>query len=569
MSRRSILFTCSLIAAVVSFHAQPFSREQRINLESLIKQVHNAREPKAIFSLCDKIISIDSANSTAVLFRALTYGMQQEYKTALRYFNLYLEKKPRAQVYMHRAQMRLNAKDTAGAMQDVEKAMTLSNYSAESGEFLDYFYRKLKRDRKIETYYEKIAKRHPNNITCLSVLGIFKDQRNDFEGSSKKFGRAIKVMENEVFFGRRKYYYLFGLKANADFKIKHYQEAIDAISIFILLNPDQPNYYQERIAYYLAAGDNDKACMDVKYLQSLDKNYISPFQISCENSKENTELQKKWKKKVEAEKFYIKASTYLRINDSANINAAISCYSKAFELNPKHIYALGARAAIYLNNKQYQKAIEDLNRVLVLKPACAKAHHYRAEAKRNLSKYKEALDDEIEAVRLDSTNIEYLTRRGALENSIGDTVSAIADLSKALALDSSYATAWYDIGRLHLYYQKNYPAALYDFSKAIELCENTPFEEMNSNYYSFRARAYEGLLMHDKALLEVDKAIALDTSYAAHYYLSGEIKARLKDMKGACVDWNMAKKLGHAKVEELLLYNCSPEEEQQKKLKQD
>ena len=92
-----------------------------------------------------------------------------------------------------------------------------------------------------------------------------------------------------------------------------------------------------------------------------------------------------------------------------NVEEAISNYSKSISLQPSWS-AYNNRATLYVNNKEYDKAIEDCTTALKLrgqeKDVCTKAHLYatRADAYMKKGDYRKALNDLKTGMALNSSN---------------------------------------------------------------------------------------------------------------------------------------------------------------------
>lgn len=93
--------------------------------------------------------------------------------------------------------------------------------------------------------------------------------------------------------------------------------------------------------------------------------------------------------------------------------------------------------------------------------------------------------------------------------------------------------------------------ALNDFTKAIEI---------NPNYapaYSNRAGIYFQKGEYEKAKKDADKAISLDPKMADAYLNRGMAKEMLRDLDGACEDWQTARDLGSDLAKNYHSGNCS------------
>ncbi len=532
--------------------AQNLTRAQRIEIEFQMKIVRNSIDPSEIINLTNKILKTDTSYSKAIFYRAYANYFKKDYAASLIDYNTYFKKHPTSISYTYRARVKLQLGDTLGAISDIEKDLFLSGYDSKVTDKAATF---LPADQNTAKFYEKILQFHPHNFTAYLVLGIINEKNKNYKEAAKNYEMALKYFKDRLFEKERyDYRWIFGQIANLNFKLKNYNTAIEVISYGILLHPDEGIYYNQRIKYYLAINEKTKACAD---LWQLEKSGIAPFpyESKCDSTIAANKPSKEWLRDIEAEKFYLQGCS-IPLLDTTNCRKAIYFYSKTLELNPNHIYALGARSHNYCGINQIDKQIKDLNKILQLNPKLAEALNRRAGAKRDIGSLKEALLDANNAIILDSVNVNYWTTRASIKTRLGDTASALSDLSKAIEINPYYSIAYAERGIIRLGLRDEAQAALKDNLKALDLDENNPFSNGFPTYYNNCAMSYNRLNIYDKALENIDKAIALNPNYALYYYRSGEIKARMKNMKGACEDWNKAKQLGYKDAEEVIMYNC-------------
>jgi|GEM_PF-4381779 len=534
-------------------NAQNLSRRDRMTIETNIRLIKMTSDPTKMLFLIGQILKLDSSNTDAIAYRAFAHTYNKDTSSALKDYDFYMRKKPSSSFCLYRGWLKTQLRDTSAAVKDFDKALLLSGNDP-------VIFRKIEGTLKINkltvSYCENILKFHPNTILAYEVLGMVREKEKDFTGAFKNYEIAVKLLDADPFSDRIEHWWIFELKAGADYELKHYAQAAEAISESILLKPEnRPYSYRERLKYYAASGEQRKSCDDTALLQEIDSTYNTFFKVKCDNLPVKNKTEVPWRAHVKAGDYYLKGYAS-KGNDSTKIKEAIYYYSKALEIDPDHLPALAGRASYYMLLKKFDKALSDLDRILKINPKCASAHHYRATVNRSLNKYAEAVKDAGNAIRYDSTNVSYWVHRAAIQSDIGDAVKAIADLSKSIKLNSYHAPAYFERGILELYAKKDYSAALKDFLKAIEIQENQPLEKKDDYYYSFCAEAYDKLQMYNEALTAMDKAIAIEPRSSYHYYYSGEIKARMKDMTGACEDWHTSEKMGYEKAEELILYNC-------------
>lgn len=98
--------------------------------------------------------------------------------------------------------------------------------------------------------------------------------------------------------------------------------------------------------------------------------------------------------------------------------------------------------------------------------------------------------------------------------------------------------------------RKNYKEAIVLFDKAIEL------DKGDQELYAHRGQAKHYLNRYHEAILDYNIAIKLEPDYSEIYHLRGLAKAELKDMNGACEDWETSYEKGEKRVMELLVEFC-------------
>lgn len=544
------------VLGIIHCFGQKLTLEQRINAETVMEKVRVTTDPSTIIELTGELLSNDSSNTYALAYRALANHWAKDYEAALRDFNLFMKKHPRSDFIIYRAKLKMEMGDTAGAKKDIASVMAISAYNLNNCKTIEHLFG-------IDftaVHFEEMLKINPDNYVANYIVGIQKDKKGDIVAAAQKYTKAVNLLNSQLFSdgyedNRYETRWLFWLKSHADFKLKHYSEAIDAVTQSILLFPEDPSYYKDRIKYYLAMQQREKACIDLNQFKTLGQNYQS-YQVvlQCNFSDPSCEPSREWLETVEAEKLYILGHKNVR----TETKTAFDFYTKALQIKPNHIYALAGKALCFSIFDQPDKVITELDKVIKIDPKSASALDFRAGSKKDVGLFKEALTDANEAVRISPMEPRYLVTRASIQTILLDTVNALADLSKAIELDKYYILAYFERAVLNGE-KENYKEALTDYLRAIEIGEGVPFNHIYPTYYYNCSFAYDHLMLYREALEMIEKAIAIRPDSGKYYYRCGEIKARMKDMEGACREWNTAKKLGYKEAENVLFYNCQPE----------
>ena len=177
-----------------------------------------------------------------------------------------------------------------------------------------------------------------------------------------------------------------------------------------------------------------------------------------------------------ADKYYKQGLVFYK---SMEYDRAVDDFTKALEINPKDrenhkVYYMRGRS--HFKNRQYDPAINDFNKALEICPASDKETKFlilesRGNSFHSLNKNDDALKDFSDAIALNPLhkNIKYVyNNRGWVWHNKADYQKASKDFYAALAVDSSFAPAYY--GRAQSWDKLgNLERALEDAKEALRL----------------------------------------------------------------------------------------------------
>lgn len=160
-----------------------------------------------------------------------------------------------------------------------------------------------------------------------------------------------------------------------------------------------------------------------------------------------------------------RAKLHLATGDTVN---ALNDLNRALEINKNATNAYVLRADIAIkSDKNYDKALEDMNEAIKLQPQYAGFFINRAFLRYNLDDYFGAMSDYDYAIELDPQNTVALFNRGLLRAEVHDNNKAIADFSRVLSLNSNDYRALYN--RAMLYRDiRDFKNAITDINKVID-----------------------------------------------------------------------------------------------------
>jgi tetratricopeptide (TPR) repeat protein len=232
-------------------------------------------------------------------------------------------------------------------------------------------------------------------------------------------------------------------------------------------------------------------------------------------------------------------------------------------------------------------------------PNLINALYYRGQLNHILQKYKEAVADLSNVIKLNPKYAYAYYYRGLsnyiLKDYSNSSAPTIEDFSKFIALDSSLASAYYYRGMISRNWGRRNPLEnYYDFTKAIKLdpnfaeahiergvemfkVESLPnresfsMDEINANYtkaielkpnypeaYFHRGIAKSNIFKKDYtgAIEDYTKAIELNPNFVDAYYNRGNTYYRIRQNKEACLDIKKTAELGKPYVYDLIKEYC-------------
>lgn len=306
------------------------------------------------------------------------------------------------------------------------------------------------------------------------------------------------------------------------------------------INPTNPLTHIGLARYYFNTGDNTKAQQEVAYAKSLiattagkkGMNMEAPRQVLMYNEIARNHLYAATPDYTEAldmintslkldaknPETYLIQGDILYAKDPVNGTPAIAAYNTAAKLDIKSVKAYVRIGRLYINGKNMPAAIEYLNKALKIDSTFAPAWREKAEAQYQVAKFDSAQKSMKRYLQLnDGPLARYRYCLFLYQSRNYD--EAIAQGLISLAQDSSTIVIYRIMGRAYL------DKATPDPVKSIEAFDRffarqkvlgTP--PIISEDYVYRAKAFSYNKQDSLALIEYNKAIALDTNRKDVYF---------------------------------------------------
>jgi tetratricopeptide (TPR) repeat protein len=228
-------------------------------------------------------------------------------------------------------------------------------------------------------------------------------------------------------------------KGFANIDLGNYDQAIQALSTAIELNPKEVGPYYNRGLAYTKLRRHAEAVQDYSRAIELDPKFEAAY------------IQRGF--------------TFFNMGQD---DQAIDDFNRAIALNPKPAAAYNGRGIVNANRRNFAEAIRDYNRAIELVSGFEAAYTNRGLANYNLGRYDQALQDFDRVIAMDPNTTRVYVYRGLAKYNLGKYDQAIEDYNMAIKLDPKQAEAYYNLARIYSL-KDNHEKALYDLDAAIKI----------------------------------------------------------------------------------------------------
>ena len=214
----------------------------------------------------------------------------------------------------------------------------------------------------------------------------------------------------------------------------------------------------------------------------------------------------------------------------------LDCYNLAINADPNFFGAYVNRGNAKMELKRFDEAIEDYSQAIRLDPDEARTYFNRGNAKMELKRFDEAIEDYSQAIRLDPDNARIYVNRGNTKMELRRFDEAIEDYNQAIRLNPDDAVAYFNRGNAKMEL-KRFDEAIEDYSQAIRL------DPDNARIYVNRGNTKMELRRFDEAIEDYNQAIRLDPDDAVAYFNRGNAKMEFRRFDEAIEDYSQAIRL--------------------------
>lgn len=240
-----------------------------------------------------------------------------------------------------------------------------------------------------------------------------------------------------------------------------------------------------------------------------------------------------------SEPYLLRAIAKIQLGDYTG--AELDC-NAAIERNPFQPGAYYTRGYIYLQTNQLEKAKNDFSEALIFAPENKTYIAMRADVLAGLKEYELALDDINRLLHREPKSAALHFEKGTICLRRGDTICAQNAFIKATEYDSQNPANWSALGLVQLM-QDNQDEALISLSKSIDYGSKWAGDYINRGIIYYRIHNYRS------ALADYDKAITLSPNDAQCYYNRGVLRQELGDYNRALKDFTKAINIAPDQIE--------------------
>ncbi len=447
------------------------NRMKKRNISVLFKyacsKLNDKDYSKALIDL-NSIIEIEHDIAFYYVYRGITNSLLNNNIEAENDFQYSLKINPRRDFYYYnRGLAYFEAQAFMQAIKEFDNAITLKQDQADYYYFRGLSYDKLKDTKKAEKEYLKALNINPSHTEAprsieklkLKEIKIVNDENlslilsnlfkyaclklneNDFEDAIVDFNEIINLKADVAF-----YYIYRGItyeilnkpratiadykkalninpskdlfhfnKGMAYYEAGKYERAIRELNIAININKDVPDFYFYTALIYESAGKIGKA--------------ISAYNLALEVFPGHVEAKRKKVKLIEKQ-----------TNIEKQIQKKYSDFSNAHEFFENARY--------FLNEKEYENAIFELNKAINILPNAAFYYVYRGMANEKTSNYIGADKNYSTAKRLNPDSAMFYFNKAKAEFDSGFFEKALTEINKAVEINEKFAFVNY---RMRIY----------------------------------------------------------------------------------------------------------------------
>lgn len=377
------------------------------------------------------------------------------------------------------------------------------------------------------------VKASKETIDAFMRRGNVSKQQNDWVGAAREYNQVLQFAPGNAaaLFGR-------GLAFN---RLKETDKALADLNAVAKLDPSIPGLQYELGLALFRKGEHGPA--------------VAALSAALVKMPKNTQIlecrAQAYLKEGKAKESLADCQTLVELNPSNPQNKArraealmamdkwseaASDYSELLVDHPRLAPLLCARGYCKEHLHSFDGAMADYNRALEIDPKYAVAYERRAAAYSLKGDTFRAMDDIKQALALNPKAMEAMVLQARLLLDLGDTKEAMVVADKVIDTEPKFFGGYMIRSAIKLNEQKDFPGALSDAQKAVELKKTA-----QSVFYRSVANRANGKIAESKT--DAQESFKLQSDFAENVYNIGWLQAMEGDFAGALTKFEEAQKL--------------------------
>jgi tetratricopeptide (TPR) repeat protein len=424
----------------------------------------------------------DETQSITFTKKGMLYRESGEHKDAITAFSKALEKDPHNALALSRRGETLNQMERYDeALADLNRVISFKAEYAWALAERGYAYRRLGNLSLAVADLSESLRIRPDYVFALNERGSLYKDLKEYDKAIADLDTAIELHPDNSFalMQRAEVYKLTGEDENAQRDLiraletsqaygafaKKAQELADILVLWIESDTwaASQNYLEEHSEDVLT--DEAEAVLNILQ-QGNTGNQLIP---------EHAKLLKRCREEGIAQVYgsehplaYVKQGNQLY--KKKDYDEAVKAYTRALEVEPDYILALGERSEALEELGQYQEAIVDLSRAISLRPEYTWALGERGSLYELTEEFERAIEDFTRAIELKDDYVFALSHRAKIYRRLERYEEALADFNRLIELRPKDASMW--AGRADIYkLMGEEEKAKTDQQKAVELSQ--------------------------------------------------------------------------------------------------
>ena len=349
---------------------------------------------------------------------------------------------------------------------------------------------------KAESVLSESIKLKPTNLEAWNLRATCRERLGDQDGAIRDYNQILKMEPNrfDALFSRS---ILFYETARYPLAIEGFDQLLqipkgETQAVYFKgksLNPSEETTMEGIVSLNTEQGEIYHYRGLAKWKLNYRDGAIKDFTLAIEANNQQPD-------------YYVNRG--LVFMENKNIQAAIADLQSALELDPENSLAL---YNLSLASKNNDAALKALDKVVNLEDGFPSAYANRAYAKLEIGDYQAAILDYDTAIMLDKKQPEYYSNRGIVHKKARNYEKAISDFTQAIYLDAGWAKNYSLRGEVY-FKTREFEKAIEDFTAALA------YDSNNGNYYFNRALAYRRIGETEKCCEDLEVAANLGMQQA-------------------------------------------------------